>query len=120
VCAKIDFGGPRQPAGAGASARPVLPLTPDDLLDGALTLVYMLRRLMDPPEPGYGSGGAGTHPALSRALTRMATAPRQQADQPAAKSCSGLVPAPVDPGGNSLTPNRLSELRDTPSRPPVV
>jgi hypothetical protein len=23
-------------------------------LDGALTLVYMLRRLMDPPEPGYG------------------------------------------------------------------
>ena len=53
VCAKIDFGGPRQPAGAGASARLVLPLTPDDLLDGAITLVYMLRRVMDPPEPGY-------------------------------------------------------------------
>jgi hypothetical protein len=50
----------------------------------------------------------------------MATAPRKQADQPAAKSYSGLVPAPVDPGGNSLTPNRLSELRDMPSRPPVV
>jgi hypothetical protein len=29
-------------------------LTPGDLLDGALTLVYMLRRLMDLPEPDYG------------------------------------------------------------------
>jgi hypothetical protein len=94
-------------------------LTPGDLLDGALTLVYMLRRLMDPPEPGYGCW-RGWDTRRSRALTRMATTPRQQADQPAAKSCSGLVPAPVDPGGSSLTPNRLSELRDTPSRPPVV
>jgi len=88
-------------------------------LDGALTLVYMLRRLMDPPEPGYGCW-RGWAPGAQRALTRILTAPRKQADQPAAKSCSGLVPAPVDPGGNNLAPNRLSELRDTPPRPPVV
>jgi hypothetical protein len=45
----------------------------------------------------------------------------KQADQPAAKSCSGLVPVPEASGVESLTSRRPSELRDTPlSRPPVV
>src|ERR1700687_46632 len=44
----------------------------------------------------------------------------KQADQPAAKSCSGLVPVPGLPGRDSLTSRRPSELRDTPERPPVV
>src|SRR4029077_15520047 len=41
-------------------------------------------------------------------------------DQPAAKSCSGLAPAPGLPGRDSLTSRRPSELRDMPTRPPVV
>jgi hypothetical protein len=45
----------------------------------------------------------------------------KQADQPAAKSCSGLVPVPEASGVESLTSSRPSELRDNPlSRPPVV
>src|SRR5262245_4777311 len=44
----------------------------------------------------------------------------KQADQPAAKSCSGLVPPPVVPGDDSLTARRPSALREAPSRPPVV
>ena len=44
----------------------------------------------------------------------------KQADQPAANSCSGLVPPPAVPGDDSLTSRRPSELRDAPSRPPVV
>src|ERR1700722_2636911 len=44
----------------------------------------------------------------------------KQADQPAAKSCSGLVPVPGPPGRDSLTSRRPSELRDTPMRPPVL
>ncbi len=47
-------------------------------------------------------------------------APMKQADQPAANSCSGLVPAPDEPGEDSLMSSRLSELRAAPSRPPVV
>src|SRR5713101_7462765 len=47
-------------------------------------------------------------------------APSKQADQPAAKSCSGLVPLLAVPGDESLTSRRPSELRDAPSRPPVV
>src|SRR5229473_2817531 len=45
----------------------------------------------------------------------------KQADQPAANSCSGLVPMRADPGTESLTSRRPSELREVPfSRPPVV
>src|SRR5579862_1054898 len=44
----------------------------------------------------------------------------KHADQPAAKSCSGLVPVPGLPGRDSLTSRRPSELRDRPVRPPVV
>src|SRR6476620_3334305 len=44
----------------------------------------------------------------------------KHADQPAAKSCSGLVPVPGLPGRDSLTSRRPSELRDIPARPPVV
>jgi hypothetical protein len=43
-------------------------------------------------------------------------APRKQADQPAANSCSGLVPLPGLPGDESLMSKRPSELRDAPSR----
>src|SRR3954453_11727694 len=44
----------------------------------------------------------------------------KHADQPAEKSCSGLVPAPGLPGRDSLTSRRPSELHDVPERPPVV
>src|ERR1700722_3866966 len=44
----------------------------------------------------------------------------KHADQPAAKSCSGLVPVPGLPGRDNLTSRRPSELRDRPARPPVV
>src|SRR5580704_9950673 len=44
----------------------------------------------------------------------------KHADQPAAKSCSGLVPVPWLPGRDSRTSRRPSELRDMPARPPVV
>src|SRR5262245_20060178 len=44
----------------------------------------------------------------------------KQADQPAANNCSGLVPLPDVPGVESLTSRRPSEVRDAPSRPPVV
>src|SRR6476469_9712109 len=44
----------------------------------------------------------------------------KHADQPAAKSCSGLVPVPGLPGRDSPTSRRPSELRDMPARPPVV
>src|SRR6267142_5460986 len=48
-------------------------------------------------------------------------APSKQADQPAANSCSGLVPAPALTGTECLMSRRPSELRDAPpSRPPVV
>src|SRR5690348_17864884 len=44
----------------------------------------------------------------------------KHADQPAAKSCSGLVPVPGLPGRDSLTSRRPSELRDMPARPPEL
>src|SRR5438046_222527 len=44
----------------------------------------------------------------------------KHADQPAANSCSGLVPVPGLPGRDSLTSRRPSELRDMPERPRVV
>ena len=46
--------------------------------------------------------------------------PDSPGDQPVAKSCSGLVPAPGVPGRDSVTSRRPSELCDTPARPPVV
>jgi len=47
-------------------------------------------------------------------------APMKQADQPAANSCSGLVPVPLPPGGDSWMSRWPSLLRDAPRRPPVV
>src|SRR5476649_854658 len=44
----------------------------------------------------------------------------KHADQPAAKSCSGLVPVSGLPGRESLTSRRPSELCEIPERPPVV
>src|SRR5438309_10978078 len=44
----------------------------------------------------------------------------KQADHPAANSCSGLVPAADVPGVESLTSSRPSDVREAPSRPPVV
>src|SRR5260370_18088843 len=44
----------------------------------------------------------------------------KHADQPAAKSCSGLVPVPGLPGRDRLTSRWPSELREVPARPPVV
>src|ERR1700737_1438427 len=44
----------------------------------------------------------------------------KQADQPAANSCSGLVPPPAVPGVDSFTSRRPSLVREAPSRPPVV
>ena len=63
-------------------------------------------------------GSAGIATCSLRAATAMA--PSKQADQAAAKSCSGLVPAPRVPGVESLTSSRPSSLREVPSRPPVV
>ncbi|KWK76968.1 hypothetical protein WM16_11575 [Burkholderia ubonensis] len=42
----------------------------------------------------------------------------KHADQPAANSCSGLVPLPALPGDESWRSRRPSELRTAPSRPP--
>src|SRR5713101_8655210 len=56
---------------------------------------------------------------LLRAASAIALS--KQADQPAANNCSGLVPMRADPGVESLTSRRPSELREAPfSRPPVV
>src|SRR5262245_53429436 len=45
----------------------------------------------------------------------------KHADQPAANSCSGLVPIRAEPGVESLMSRQPSELREAPfSRPPVV
>lgn len=44
---------------------------------------------------------------------------RKQADQPTAKSCSGLVPVPGVPGEERRTSRRPSSVREAPlSRPP--
>src|SRR5258708_36451833 len=62
---------------------------------------------------------AGSAIFLLRAAS--ATALSKQADQPAANSCSGLVPMRAEPGVESLTSRTPSELRETPLlRPPVV
>src|SRR5262245_8783618 len=53
-------------------------------------------------------------------LAANAIALMKQADQPAANSCSGLVPLPGPPGDDSLTSRRPSLVREAPSRPPVV
>src|SRR5687768_14940957 len=53
-------------------------------------------------------------------LAATPVAPMKHADQPAANSCSGLVPPPAVPGDDSLTSRRPSELREAPSRPPLV
>jgi AraC-like DNA-binding protein len=95
VCAETDLGGPGNPLERGLPPVLVLPLTPEDVLGGALSLlfaeasarkcgrqatldrlvevvlIYMLRRLMDAPEPGYGLLAGLAHPALVRALTRI-------------------------------------------------
>lgn len=95
VCAEIDLGGPGNPLEQGLPPILVLPLTPDDVLGSALSLlfaeasmrecgrqaaldrlaevvlIYILRRFMDAPEPGYGLLAGLAHPALSRALTRI-------------------------------------------------
>src|ERR1700680_2131847 len=56
---------------------------------------------------------------LLRAANAIALS--KQADQPAANSCSGLVPMRAEPGAESLMSRRPSELREAPfSRPPVV
>jgi hypothetical protein len=62
---------------------------------------------------------AGSAIFILRATSPIA--PSKQADQPAANSCSGLVPVPDVPGVDNLMSRWPSELRDTPcSRPPVV
>src|ERR1700737_1595370 len=61
---------------------------------------------------------AGSAIFIFRAASPIA--PSKQADQPAANSCSGLVPTPAVPGDESLMSRRPSELRDAPSRPPEV
>ena len=95
MCAEIDLGGPGNPLEQGLPPVLVLPLTPEDVLGSALSLlfaeasareygrqaaldrlaevvlIYMLRRFMDAPEPGYGLLAGLAHPALGRALTRI-------------------------------------------------
>src|SRR5258708_2226660 len=62
---------------------------------------------------------AGSAIFLLRAASAIALS--KQADQPAANSCSGLVPMRAEPGVESLMSSRPSELREAPfSRPPVV
>src|SRR5262245_9053813 len=58
--------------------------------------------------------------ATFRWAAAKAIALKKHADQPAANSCSGLVPVPAAPGAESLTSRRPSDVRDAPSRPPVV
>src|SRR5262245_51607123 len=58
--------------------------------------------------------------ATFRLPATSSTALRKQADQPAANNCSGFVPVVALPGVESFTSRRPSELRDAPSRPPVV
>src|SRR5450755_1196728 len=62
---------------------------------------------------------AGSAIFLLRAASAIAFP--KEADQPAANSCSGLVPMRAEPGVESLMSSRPSELRDAPfSRSPVV
>src|SRR5204862_3164409 len=67
-----------------------------------------------------------TAASVTSTLNRRPTRPRalaKQAAYPAAKSCSGLVPAPLPPssvGGARVTASLPSELMALPSRPPVA
>ncbi|MFM2043526.1 MAG: hypothetical protein RLY86_2102 [Pseudomonadota bacterium] len=99
VCAELGFGGPGNPLEAGLPTLLAFPLPPDDLLGGALGLlfaeadqrhcgrqaaldrlaevavIYLLRRAM---EEGGGSAGllAGlAHPALARVLSALHAQP---------------------------------------------
>src|SRR5204862_6087 len=58
--------------------------------------------------------------AIFRWLATRPIALKKHADPPAAKRCSGLVPGADVPGDASLTSSRPSDVRDAPSRPPVV
>src|ERR1700722_6624723 len=59
--------------------------------------------------------------AIFRLRAASAIAFAKEADQPAANSCSGLVPMRAEPGVESLTSSRPSRLREAPfSRSPVV
>jgi AraC-like DNA-binding protein len=95
VCAEIDLGGPGNPLEQGLPPVLILPLEREDMLGTALgllfaeasaqesgrqaaldrlaevALIYMLRRMMDTPEPGYGLLAGLAHPALSEVLTRL-------------------------------------------------
>lgn len=95
VCAEIDLGGPGNPLEHGLPPVLILPLEREDVLGTALgllfaeasaqeygrqaaldrlaevALIYMLRRMMDAPEPGYGLLAGLAHPALNRVLTHL-------------------------------------------------
>src|SRR6266851_3778889 len=93
---------------------------------GRLTLRRALRKY-SPPLSHKSTSASTAASAGSRVLILAAArpiAPMKQADQPAANSCSGLVPGlsapPICFGTDSLISRRPSELRDAPSRPPVV
>ena len=62
------------------------------------------------------SAGSGSR----RFCASMLIAPRKQADQPAASSCSGFVPSLAVPGAASRMSRRPSSLLAAPSRPPVM
>src|SRR6266850_2254993 len=108
--------GTRQVCGiyqAWATSRPI---------PGRLTLRRALRKY-SPPLSHKSTSASTAASAGSRVLILAAArpiAPMKQADQPAANSCSGLVPLPGVPGDESLISKRPSELRDAPFRPPVV
>ena len=90
---------------------------------GSLTWSRVLRKW--PPSPRFRSTSApmptlaGRAIFLSRAASAIACA--KEADQPAANSCSGLVPMRAELGVESLMSSRPSALREAPlSRSPVV
>lgn len=99
VCAEVDFGGPGNPLEQGLPPVLVLRLATGDRLERALsllfeeasvhecgrqaaldriaelTLIYMLRHLMEDQAPRFGLLAGLAHPTLRRALTRMHEAP---------------------------------------------
>src|SRR6185312_14449756 len=88
------------------------------------TLTFRRARRKYAPSALFRSTSASIAVSAGSLILRLpaatAIAPSKQADQPAAKSCSGLVPVPGAPGLDSLTSRRPSLLREAPSRPPVV
>src|SRR6266850_1609986 len=90
---------------AWATSRPI---------PGSRTLRRALRKY-SPPLP-HKSTSASTAASAGRLVLNFAAArpiaPMKQADQPAANSCSGLVPLPGVPGDESLISRRPSELLD--------